>query len=280
MLALSFLLRTGWRHCDDSRVTTVENERVVVNKDAYLLFYQRRGQSALLNCQQNGGTSYHAASSTSTSIGMATQRHGISDSANPEISHYSQACFKKDSGNNNTNINLSGMPQAQPSFAFPSSSSNLKHVHANPIEALSERKNITKTNNSNLSDSDDLNSAAALSTSASLNNQKLPRENHTHVHSTMTGLSSTDNWNNLNNVNNIGEKKNGGSESEKCEFELQEMTEKRDCEKEFVANCDDDKASSQMDTDDDDDDAEPCQPHLNIDAVVVDLGYTDMEAVD
>ena len=33
---------TGWRHCDDSRVTSISHEKNVVTRSAYLLFYRRR----------------------------------------------------------------------------------------------------------------------------------------------------------------------------------------------------------------------------------------------
>lgn len=42
---------SGWRLCDDSRVNAVTNEKSVVNSDAYLLFYRRRGHKAIIGPQ-------------------------------------------------------------------------------------------------------------------------------------------------------------------------------------------------------------------------------------
>ena len=39
---------TGWRLCDDSHVTST-SESSVVTKDAYLLFYRRRGCKGLIS---------------------------------------------------------------------------------------------------------------------------------------------------------------------------------------------------------------------------------------
>lgn len=48
VLSLAVVSVSGWRLCDDSRVSPIPNEKSVVTPDAYLLFYRRRGCHATI----------------------------------------------------------------------------------------------------------------------------------------------------------------------------------------------------------------------------------------
>lgn len=45
-----FFILTGWRLCDDNRVSSVSNEKNIVTRAAYLLFYRRRNMD--VRCPQ------------------------------------------------------------------------------------------------------------------------------------------------------------------------------------------------------------------------------------